>query len=71
VVTFTSASGKLAIAKSLIGKLPQMSERTSALSQDEAIRLFRFFEGNGSRDKQQMISLTTWLLPFAFGLIAC
>jgi hypothetical protein len=47
-----------------------MSEGTSALKQDEAITLFQFFEGNGSRDKQQMITLTTWLLPFAFGLIA-
>jgi hypothetical protein len=48
----------------------QMSEPTTTASDEQAISLFQHFEGNGSRDKEQMISLVTWLVALASGLVA-
>ena len=47
-----------------------MSEQTTTASDEQAISLFQHFEGNGSRDKEQMISLITWLVALASGLVA-
>jgi hypothetical protein len=37
---------------------------------EDALRLFEFFESKGFQDKQQMMTLVTWLTPVVFALIA-
>ena len=39
-------------------------------SLDQALSLFEFYENKGFADKQQMMSLVTWLTAFVFALIA-
>lgn len=37
---------------------------------NDALELFKFFESKGFQDKQQMMTLVTWLAPVVFALIA-
>jgi hypothetical protein len=36
---------------------------------NDALNLFKFFESKGFQDKQQMMTLVTWLAPVVFALI--
>src|SRR6266545_780029 len=47
-----------------------MSVGHHSLSPDQALSLFKMYEGQGWAVKGQMISLVAWLTPFVFGLIA-
>jgi hypothetical protein len=37
---------------------------------NDALKLYTFFESKGFQDKQQMMTLVTWLAPVVFALIA-
>ena len=45
----------------MLENTPGPSQLGAQNLEDQAIDLFKFFEGTGSQDKQQMISVVTWL----------
>jgi hypothetical protein len=48
----------------------EVANGADATKQEQLVKLFNFYENKGFQDKQQMISLVTWLMPFVFGLLA-